>query len=557
MRFDPTTLEIYRALFTSVAEEMGIALRRTAFSPNIKERRDYSCAVFDSTGCVIAQGDHMPVHLGSMPMAVAAALQEIQIQPGDVVALNDPFAGGTHLPDVTLVSGVFVSDGEKGRRGDGGTRKRGDVGSLRVSESPRLSVTPSPLPVFFVANRAHHADIGGATPGSMGLATDIYGEGLRIPPIRLVRGGVVDADTMRLLMANVRGNAERRGDFEAQIGSLKTGTTRLLEIIERRGETETREYASQLIDYSARLMRHTIGSIPDGVYEAEDALDNDGISEAPVPILVRVTVQGDSAVVDFTGSSPQVVGAINAVEAITVSAVSYVFRCLVPGEVPASAGLMEPIKVIAPAGTVVNANPPASVAGGNVETSQRIVDTLFRALAKAIPARIPAASQGTMNNLTVGGIDTRTGQEFSYYETIAGGTGARPSKDGMSGVHTHMTNSLNTPAEALEYAYPLRVREYRLRKGSGGKGKHCGGDGVVREIETLVPARMSMLADRRKQGPYGLQGGDAGRTGKNEIVRKGKSIKIAAKGSADLQSGDRIRIETPGGGGWGKMSDTL
>jgi len=575
-KFDPTTLEIYRALFTSVAEEMGIALRRTSFSPNIKERRDYSCAVFDANGQVIAQGDHMPVHLGSMPMAVAAALKEIEIEPGDVVALNDPFAGGTHLPDVTLVSGVYreQGDGEKrktGRRGDGVTGRRVDATTrrvsqqinsagnqqyLRVSASPRHPVTPSPRrasrPLFYVANRAHHADIGGATPGSMGLATDIYGEGLRIPPIRIVRGGVVDADTMRLLLANVRGHAERRGDFDAQIGSLKTGTTRLLEIVERRGEKETREYAAQLINYSARLMRHTIANIPDGVYEAEDELDDDGISDAPVPIVVRVTVRGDNAVVDFHGSSPQVMGAINAVEAITVSAVSYVFRCLVPGDVPASAGLMEPIKVIAPAGTVVNANPPASVAGGNVETSQRIVDVMFKALAKAMPDRIPAASQGTMNNLTVGGIDSRTGAEFSYYETVAGGTGGRPTSDGMSGVHTHMTNSLNTPAEALEYAYPLRVREYRLRKGSGGAGKHRGGDGVIREIETLVPARMSMLADRRKRGPYGLQGGDDGKPGTNVIVRGGRIKKIAAKGSLELEAGDRIRIETPGGGGWGK-----
>jgi N-methylhydantoinase B len=569
-KFDPTTLEIYRALFTSVAEEMGIALRRTSFSPNIKERRDYSCAVFDANGQVIAQGDHMPVHLGSMPMAVAAALKEIEIEPGDVVALNDPFAGGTHLPDVTLVSGVYSEqgNGEKrktGRRVDATTRRvsqqinsAGNQQYLRVSASPRHPVTPSPRPssrrppLFYVANRAHHADIGGATPGSMGLATDIYGEGLRIPPIRIVRGGVVDADTMRLLLANVRGHAERRGDFDAQIGSLKTGTTRLLEIVERRGEKETREYAAQLINYSARLMRHTIANIPDGVYEAEDELDDDGISDAPVPIVVRVTVRGDNAVVDFHGSSPQVMGAINAVEAITVSAVSYVFRCLVPGDVPASAGLMEPIEVIAPAGTVVNANPPASVAGGNVETSQRIVDVMFKALAKAMPDRIPAASQGTMNNLTVGGIDSRTGAEFSYYETVAGGTGARPTSDGMSGVHTHMTNSLNTPAEALEYAYPLRVREYRLRKGSGGAGKHRGGDGVIREIETLVPARMSMLADRRKRGPYGLQGGDDGKPGKNEIVRGGRSRKIAAKGSLELEAGDRIRIETPGGGGWGK-----
>ena len=508
--FDPTTLEIYRALFTSVAEEMGVALRRTAFSPNIKERRDYSCAVFDAAGRVIAQGDHMPVHLGSMPMAVAAAFAEIDLVAGDVVALNDPFAGGTHLPDVTLV--MPVASGNKIR--------------------------------FYVANRAHHADIGGATPGSMGLATDIYGEGIRIPPIRLVRGGKLDVDTMRLLLANVRGNVERRGDFDAQIGSLKTGASRLLEIVERRGEKEAREYASQLIDYSARLMRHTIASIPDGSYEAEDALDDDGVDDREVRIKVRITIKGERALVDFTGSAPQVAGPINAVEAITVSAVSYVFRCLVGGEVPASAGLMEPIEVIAPSGTVVNANPPASVAGGNVETSQRIVDTLFRALTQGLPDRIPAASQGTMNNLTIGGID-RNGLEFSYYETVAGGMGARPTADGMSGVHTHMTNSLNTPAEALEYAYPLRVREYRLRKGSGGAGKWRGGDGVVREIETLVPARMSLLCDRRKRGPYGLFGGKDGAVGKNG--------KFPSKGSHNLKAGDRIRIETPGGGGWGSV----
>jgi len=511
--FDPTTLEIYRALFTSVAEEMGVALRRTAFSPNIKERRDYSCAVFDAAGRVIAQGDHMPVHLGSMPMAVAATLAEIEFAPGDVVAVNDPFAGGTHLPDVTLVTPV--------------------VKGTRI--------------LFYIANRAHHADIGGATPGSMGLATDIYGEGIRIPPIRLVRKGELDHDTMRLLLANVRGNVERRGDFDAQIGSLKTGAARLLEIVERRGEKETAAYAAHLIDYSARLMRYTIAAIPDGSYEAEDALDDDGIDDQPVWIRVRIVIRGERAVVDFAGSAPQVTGAINAVEAITVSAVSYVFRCLVGGEVPASAGLMEPIKVIVPAGTVVNANPPASVAGGNVETSQRIVDVLFKALAQALPDRIPAASQGTMNNLTIGGIDTRNGQEFSYYETVAGGMGARPTLDGMSGVHTHMTNSLNTPAEALEYAYPLRVREYRLRRGSGGAGKQRGGDGVIREIETLVPARMSLLADRRKRGPYGLYSGADGEAGKNTINGR----EIAAKSSHQLKAGDRIRLETPGGGAWG------
>ncbi len=568
--FDPTTLEIYRALYTSVAEEMGIALRRSAFSPNIKERRDYSCAVFDARGRVIAQGDHMPVHLGSMPMAVAAALEQIDLQPGDVVALNDPFAGGTHLPDVTLVSGVFAAVGSG--QWAVGSKKSVRVGESRGAERLSKEVAfrktahrppPAAHCLFFVANRAHHADIGGATPGSMGMATDIYGEGLSIPPVRLVRNGELDEDLMRLILANVRSHDERRGDFQAQIGSLKTGAVRLREIVERRGERETADYAGQLIEYSARLMRHAIRAIPNGVYKAEDALDDDGVTDREVSIKVRVTIKGERALVDFTGSAPQVAGPVNAVAAITVSAVSYVFRCLLDGDVPASAGLMLPIEVNAPAGTVVNAVHPASVAGGNVETSQRIVDVLFKALAQALPHKIPAASQGTMNNLTIGGlepidIDARVAtaaREFSYYETVAGGMGARPAQDGLSAVHTHMTNSLNTPAEALEYAYPLRVREYRIRKGSGGKGKHRGGDGVVREIETLVPAHMSLLADRRKRGPYGVQGGADGEPGTAVIISDGLlggRRAIGSKGSWELKAGDRVRIETPGGGGFGK-----
>jgi len=535
--FDPTTLEIYRALYTSVAEEMGVALRRSSFSPNIKERRDYSCAVFDSSGRVIAQGDHMPVHLGSMPMAVAAALAVTRIGPGDVVALNDPFAGGTHLPDVTLIASVS----SERRAVSSGQRKQ-----LPAAHRPQPAL-------FYVANRAHHADIGGATPGSMGLATDIYGEGVRIPPIHLVRGGEICTDVMKLILANVRSSSERRADFEAQIGSLKTGAARLLEIVERRGAKEAQQYAEHLISYSSRMMRRTIAAIPDGSYEAEDALDDDGISAREIPICVRVTIKGDRARVDFTGSSPQVSGALNAVEAITVSAVSYVFRCLVDADVPASAGLMEPIEVIAPPGTVVNARHPASVAGGNVETSQRIVDTVLKALARALPDRIPAASQGTMNNLTIGGVDPGTGLEFSYYETVAGGMGARPSLDGMNATHTHMTNSLNTPAEALEYSYPLRVREYRIRKGSGGRGKYKGGEGAIREIEVLGPARMSLLSDRRKRAPYGLRGGDDGALGRAFIIRAdGSKEKLSSKGSWELRPGDRVRIETPGGGGFGK-----
>jgi len=539
-RCDPTTLEIYRALYTSVAEEMGVTLRRTSFSPNIKERRDYSCAVFDSDGRVIAQGDHMPVHLGSMPMAVAAALRDVEIEPGDVVAVNDPFAGGTHLPDVSLVMGVFLPV----------SGVRDQVLGKKRNRHPKPNTRH---PLFFVANRAHHADIGGATPGSMGLATDVYGEGVRIPPIRIVRGGEVCDDVMKLILTNVRSSDERRADFEAQIGSLKTGEMRLLEIVERRGQKEVRDYAHHLISYSARMMRRAIASIPDGTYEAEDALDDDGISDREIPIRVRLTIKGERAIVDFTGSSPEVAGALNAVEAITVSAVSYCFRCLVGGDVPASAGLIEPIDVIAPEGTVVNARPPASVAGGNVETSQRIVDTVFKALAKAIPDRIPAASQGTMNNLTIGGIDPRTGREFSYYETVAGGMGARPAADGMNATHTHMTNSLNTPAEALEYAYPLRVRAYRIRPQSGGRGKRKGGDGAIREIETLAHARMAMLSDRRRRAPYGLQGGADGEKGRAFIIRRdGSREQLSSKGSWDMEPGDRVRIETPSGGGWGK-----
>ncbi|MCA1591877.1 MAG: hydantoinase B/oxoprolinase family protein [Acidobacteria bacterium] len=551
-KFDPTTLEIYRALYTSVAEEMGLTLRRTAHSPNIKERRDYSCAVFDSQGRVVAQGDHMPVHLGSMPMAVAAALRETEIAHGDVVVLNDPFAGGTHLPDVTLVAGVF-EDKEKGER------KKGKGDAERQALASRNKSTPSsvlPLPLFYVANRAHHADIGGATPGSMGMATDVYGEGLRIPPVHLVRGGRVNEDVMRLVLANVRVERERRADFEAQIGSLRTGAARLLEIVGRSGAREAREYAAHLIDYSSRVMRACINAIPDGVYEAEDALDDDGVGSGEVVLRVRVRVKGERASVDFTGSAPQVRGPVNAVEAITVSAVSYVFRCLIGAEdVPASAGLMEPIETLAPPGTIVNAAHPASVAGGNVETSQRIVDVLFKALAQALPGRIPAASQGTMNNLTIGGTDARDGREFAYYETVAGGMGARPACDGVSAVHTHMTNSLNTPAEALEYAYPLRVRRYAIRKNSGGVGAQRGGDGVIREIETLVHARVSLLADRRVRAPYGLTGGDDAGTGRDVIVRSGDAEeRIASKGSWELKPGDRVRVETPGGGGHGKAS---
>ncbi len=545
MKVDPVKLEIFKSLYSSVAEEMGVSLRRSAFSPNIKERRDYSCAVFNQEGTLIAQGDHMPVHLGSMPMSVRAALETVKLGPGDIVVLNDPYAGGTHLPDVTMVAAVY-GEGASGREGDAATRRRGG--------SPRRPVAPSPPPLFYVANRAHHADIGGATPGSMGRAEEIYQEGLRIPPVRLMIGGRINDDVMRLISANVRIPEEREGDLTAQLGAISTGRQRLLEIVERYGFKEANLYAMHLINYTAEMMRRVIRDLPDGVYEAEDFLDDDGYSDDPVRIAVRIEIKGDRADVDFTGSAPQVRGPINAVEAITVSAVYYVFRCLIPMNVPASWGILQPITVTAPLGTVVNARPPAAVAGGNVETSQRIVDTVLLALSKA-GAPVPAASQGTMNNITIGGTDRRTGKQFAYYETVAGGMGARPGLDGIDGIHTHMTNSLNTPAEAMEYAYPMRVRRYAIRRGSGGSGRFRGGDGIVRELELLTDARVSILSDRRKIGPYGLDGGEPGALGRTVLITESGERVLAGKDSTHAKEGDRIRIETPGGGGWGQKKE--
>jgi N-methylhydantoinase B len=542
MRRDPIELEIFKNLYHSIAEEMGAALRRTAFSPNIKERRDYSCAVFDSAGNVIAMGDHMPVHLGSMPMSVRAAISAHAMVPGDVVMLNDPFRGGTHLPDITLVAPVHVWRG----------RLRPAAGGKQ--------------PDFYVASRAHHADVGGTYAGSMGLCREIYQEGFRIPPVKIVQAGVMQRDVLALLLNNVRTPEEREGDLGAQLAACHTGAERLKEVCARYGIKPAKRAARDLLDYSEELMRAFLQRVPPGTYRAKDFLDNDGISDKPVKIAVTLNFAGKPrrplkqkraraqplVTVDFTGSDPQVEGSVNAVEAITYSACFYVFRCLLADDVPATAGLMKPIHVIAPEGTIVNARPPAAVAGGNVETSQRIVDVLLRALAQAIPDRIPAAASGTMNNLTIGGIDPRTGKPFAYYETIAGGMGARPTKDGVSGVHTHMTNSLNTPAEALEYAYPLRVRRYSLRPGSLGVGEHRGGDGIVREIEVLTDCDVTLLAERRTRGPWGLSGGEAGLPGKASVIRADGLIEeMPGKFSTRLRTGDCIRIESPGGGGCG------
>ena len=520
---DPTRLEIFKNVYHSVAEEMGAALRRSAFSPNIKERRDYSCAVYDAEGRVLAMGDHMPVHLGSMPASVNAARSVLTLEAGDIALLNDPFAGGTHLPDLTMVMPVHL----------GGKRQ----------------------PSFYVANRAHHADVGGALAGSMGPAREIFQEGLRIPPVKVFRRGQSQRDIMALLLANVRTPVEREGDLAAQIAACRTGERRLAEITAKYGEAEAQRYGRHLLDYSQAMMRAALRELRTGTYTAEDFLDSDGVSDEPLRIRVKIQIGKGRAVVDFTGSSPQCAGNVNAVEAIAISAVYYVFRCLLAEDVPATSGLLAPIRAVAPAGTIVNAQPPAAVAGGNVETSQRMVDTLLRALAKAAPARIPAASQGTMNNLTLGGLDPRQAfTPFAYYETVAGGMGARPGLDGASAIHTHMTNSWNTPLEVFEQVYPVRLVRYGVRRGSGGAGRYRGGDGVVREIQLLVDTQVGLLGDRRKRGPYGLAGGAAGKPGKNVIVRRGKTEEVPGKCAFFAEAGTILRIETPGAGGWGRTT---
>jgi N-methylhydantoinase B len=519
VNIDPVQLEIFKSLFHSIAEEMGATLKRTAYSPNIKERRDYSCAAFDRDGNMVSQGDHMPVHLGSMPLSVKAAIENRKIGPGDMVVLNDPYAGGTHLPDITLVSSVF--DGKVLR--------------------------------FYVASRAHHSDVGGMSPGSMPVAEEIYQEGLRIPPVHLMTSGVMNKDVLDLILLNVRTPAEREGDLSAMIAANRTGELRLVESIHRYGWAKIQRYVQEILNYSERMTRVAIRSIPDGTYSAEDFLDDDGVGDTPVRIVVEIRIRGDNATIDFSKSDTQAAGSINAVYAITASAVFYVFRTLVAVAIPSNAGGMRPLEVIAPSGTVVNARPPAAVCGGNVETSQRIVDVLYKCLAKALPDRIPSASQGTMNNVTFGGIDPRTQGPFAYYETLCGGMGARPGMNGLSGIHTHMTNSMNTPVEAFEHDYPVHVVRYSLRRGSGGSGKYCGGDGIVREIQFLARAQVTVLSDRRKIAPYGLQGGQPGLPGLNRIIRRdGGSEPLSSKCTTWVEPGDVLSIETPGGGGWGK-----
>lgn len=518
-KFDPIELELFKNIFVSISEEMGAVLGRTALSPNIKERKDFSCALFNAKGETFAQGSHIPVHLGAMPLSVQASLQVVSFENGDLVILNDPYQGGTHLPDITCISPVFV-----------GKRRE-----------------------FFVANRAHHSDVGGMSPGSMPLASEIFQEGLIIPPVKLVRKGIVDEDILNLILSNVRTPEERKGDILAQIAANSTGKQRLEEIATKYGHKKLIQYGRIIQDYTENILREAIRSIPDGTYSFADFMDNDGITDDPVKIAVHLSIRKEEAILDFSSSSAQVEGGVNANFAVTSSAVLYVFRCLVEEDIPFNTGLMRPLKIIAPRGSVVNAQHPAATAGGNVETSQRIVDVILGALSKAIPKKIPAASSGTMNNVAFGGFDPEKESRFTYYETIGGGMGASPEREGLSGVHTHMTNSLNTPMEALENYLPMRIKKYALRKGSGGKGKHKGGDGIIREYEFFVPTHVSILSERRKFSPYGVLGGENGKKGKNLLIpHKGKKIILGSKVNQKVQPGDILRIETPGGGGYGK-----
>jgi len=519
VKANPILLEVFKNRFSSIAEEMGVTLNRTGFSPNIKERRDFSCGIFDPQGDMIAQAAHIPVHLGSMPMSVKSAIHSVSWEEGDMVVLNDPFKGGTHLPDITIVAPVFAS------------REH---------------------PSFYVANRAHHADVGGMSSGSMPLSRSIFQEGIIIPPLKIVERGSIDRKLMSFFLNNVRTPVEREGDFAAQIMGNTTGVRRTRELIQRYSLETVGFYARSLMDYTERVTRHRIQKIPDGVYSFEDFMDDDGFDREKIKIHLSITIQGDSAILDFRKSDPQAAGSINAVYAITLSAVLYVFRTLVGRDIPTNAGILRPIQVLTRKGSVVDAQFPAAVAGGNVETSQRIVDVVLGALSRALPETIPAASQGTMNNVTIGGIDPRTGKPFAYYETIGGGMGANAKSDGESGVHSHMTNTLNTPVEALEYSYPFLVTEYSIRRGTGGKGSHRGGDGIVREIQLLANAELTVLSDRRKLRPYGLAGGEPGAAGRNILVRAGKPEPQPGKFATSLHEKDVVRIETPGGGGFGK-----
>ncbi len=520
---DAIEITIFKNIFQSISDEMGKILQYSAFSPNIKERKDFSCALFTAAGESFAFGTHIPVHLGAMPLSVKTALAEVNFQEGDMVILNDPYRGGTHLPDITLIAPVY--------------------------QGGRI--------VFFTANRAHHSDVGGMQAGSMPLSSEIFQEGIIIPPVRLVKRNKLNEEVFKMILSNVRTPVERRGDLMAQIAANKRGIRRLEENIEKYGFETIARYSKFLIDYTEQLFKALIKSIPEGRYCYEDYLEDDGFETRDILIKAAIEVKGDRLSIDFTGSSPQVKGGINTNRAVTYSCVLYVLTTLMDEEIPINSGIMRPVELILPPDSIVNASKPSGLAGGNVETSQRIVDVLLGALAQALPDKIPAASQGTMNNISFGG------QGYTYYETLGGGAGAGPSYHGESGVHTHMTNSLNTPIEALEIDFPVEIQTYALRENSGGKGRYDGGEGLIRSYKFLKDAHVSILSERRRIQPYGLRGGKPGEVGENLLVKargrdsSGSSTVIArqmtlgSKANVEIEAGDVLVIKTPGGGGYG------
>ena len=510
-KLDPVTLSVLSSALSGVAEEMGAVLIRGSYSSNIKERRDCSAALFDAEGRMVAQAEHIPVHLGAMPEAVAAIMEKAP-EPGDVFALNDPYSGGTHLPDITLVSPVSLDD---------------DIAGYAVT-------------------RAHHSDVGGMSPGSMPSGSkEIFQEGLIIPPVRLMRNGEYVEEILDLILANVRTPDLRRGDLRAQIAANRLAETRLVEIVERRGQDTVLAAFDEVIAYTERRTREAIRELPDGEHSAEDVLEGDGTTDDDIPIKASVEIRDDAISIDFSGTSDAVAGNVNCPLAVTRSACYFALRVLLPGDVPANAGTYAPLDIHAPEGSLVNAGSPSAVVAGNVETSNRIADVVLAALSGFAPERVPAQGQGTMNNLIIGGKGKASG--WTYYETIGGGQGASAKGPGPSGVHVGMSNTLNTPVEAFELEYPMRVERYELLYGSGGEGEHRGGDGIVRSVRVLEPATLSLLTDRRRHGPGGAEGGEPGKPGKNLL----NDDELPSKTSRELEAGDVVTVETPGGGGYG------
>ena len=521
MNVDATTVDVIKGALIYAAEEMGIALRKSAYSPNIKERMDHSCALFDRERRLIAQAEHIPVHLGSMALAVREGLSRYRgdLEEGDMLLLNDPYISGTHLPDLTLIAPVF---------------HEGEV-------------------IGYAANKAHHTDVGGRAPGSIaGDSTELYQEGLIIPPVKFIRGGEVDGDLASLIQSNVRTPETQMGDIRAQIAANNTGSRRLLELVGEYGVGVVEASMAAIMDYSERRMRAEVGALADGVYEAVDWMEDTGSGSEPAAISVRIEVEGDEISFDYAGTSPQVEGPVNAPLGVTVAGIYYTLISITDPTIPVNDGCFRPVSLRIPEGCMMNPRRPAPVAGGNVETSQRNVDVLLKALTDAAPDRVPAAGLGTMSNISIGGL-REDGSPWTFYETIGGGSGGRPGSDGVDGVHVNMTNTMNTPIEALEAYLPLRFQSYSLRPDTGGVGEWRGGCGIERSWTlTGQAATLSILAERVKIPPWGLRGGGSGALGEYILERAdGSAERLPSKCTVPLRRGDRLHIRTPGGGGYG------